>query len=114
MVGTKLGGLKAARTNKKLYGDSFYHNIGRQGGQKGHTGGFAANRELARLAGAKGGRISRRGKANRTTELLYVNKDRIKELLAQDYSVKRIAQIVGIPESTLYKKVRENDFGEKI
>jgi hypothetical protein len=28
----------------------------------GHTGGFAANRELARTAGAKGGRISRRGR----------------------------------------------------
>lgn len=29
---------------------------------KGTTGGFAANRELARIAGAKGGRISRRTK----------------------------------------------------
>ncbi|MEO8691850.1 MAG: KGG domain-containing protein, partial [Candidatus Saccharimonas sp.] len=27
-----------------------------------HTGGFAANPELARIAGAKGGRISRRTK----------------------------------------------------
>jgi general stress protein YciG len=32
------------------------------GGKKGTTGGFAANRELARTAGAKGGRISRRTK----------------------------------------------------
>jgi hypothetical protein len=31
------------------------------GGKKGRTGGFAANRELARVAGAKGGAISRRG-----------------------------------------------------
>lgn len=111
MSGTKLGGLKAARTNKKLYGDSFYQNIGRQGGQKGHTGGFAANRELARLAGAKGGSISRRGKSNKTRELLATNHDKIKEMLAQNYSVKRIAQAIGIPESTLYKKVRENDLG---
>lgn len=111
MAGTKLGGLKAARTNKKLYGDSFYKNIGRQGGQKGHTGGFAANRELARLAGAKGGSISRRGKSNNTRELLAKNHKKIKEMLAQNYSVKRIAQAVGIPESTLYKKVRENDLG---
>ena len=32
------------------------------GGKKGKTGGFYANRELARVAGAKGGRISRRTK----------------------------------------------------
>lgn len=30
--------------------------------KKGKTGGFYANRELARIAGAKGGRISRRTK----------------------------------------------------
>lgn len=34
--------------------------IGRKGGQNGTTGGFAANRELASIAGAKGGRISKR------------------------------------------------------
>lgn len=61
MAGTRAGGLKAALTNKKKYGDDFYKDIGRRGGQNGHTGGFAANPELAREAGAKGGRISRRG-----------------------------------------------------
>ena len=34
-----------------------------KGGKKGKTGGFYANRELARIAGAKGGRISRRTKS---------------------------------------------------
>lgn len=34
--------------------------MGSKGGQNGHTGGFAANPELARKAGMKGGRISRR------------------------------------------------------
>ena len=61
MSGTKAGGLKAAKVNKKKYGSDFYKNIGRKGGQNGHTGGFASNPALARLAGAKGGRISRRG-----------------------------------------------------
>lgn len=61
MVGTKAGGLKAAATNKVKYGENFYSAIGRKGGQNGHTGGFAANRELARIAGAKGGRRSVRG-----------------------------------------------------
>lgn len=62
MAGTKIGGMKAAATNKKRYGKGFYAKIGRIGGENGHTGGFAANRELARIAGAKGGRISKRRK----------------------------------------------------
>jgi general stress protein YciG len=62
MAGTKTGGKAAAATNKAKYGADFYAKIGAQGGKKGKTGGFFANRELARLAGAKGGRISRRTK----------------------------------------------------
>jgi len=62
MSGTKLGGMKAAATNKAKYGRSFYARIGAMGGKVGRTGGFYANRELAREAGAKGGRISRRTK----------------------------------------------------
>lgn len=61
MSGTRAGGLKARETNLANYGKDFYREIGRKGGQNGHTGGFAANPELARIAGAKGGRISRRG-----------------------------------------------------
>lgn len=62
MAGTKAGGKAAAATNKQKYGAEFYARIGAMGGKKGHTGGFYANRELARVAGAKGGRISRRKK----------------------------------------------------
>lgn len=61
MSGTKIGGRKAATTNKRKYGEDFYRKIGHQGGQNSHTGGFAANPELAKIAGAKGGRKSRRG-----------------------------------------------------
>lgn len=60
MAGTIAGGKAAAATNKKKYGASFYAKIGAIGGKKGRTGGFFANRELASLAGAKGGRVSRR------------------------------------------------------
>lgn len=67
MTGTKAGGLKAAATNIRKYGADFYRNIGRDGGRNGHTGGFAANPALARIAGAKGGRISRRGPARPKT-----------------------------------------------
>lgn len=62
MAGTKMGGKAAASTNKTKYGSDFYSKIGAMGGKKGKTGGFYANRELARVAGAKGGRISRRTK----------------------------------------------------
>lgn len=62
MAGTKNGGKAAAATNKSKYGPDFYAKIGAMGGKKGRTGGFFANRELAREAGAKGGRISRRTK----------------------------------------------------
>lgn len=61
MAGTKAGARKAAATNKARYGENFYATIGRKGGQNGTTGGFAANRELARKAGRLGGTISRRG-----------------------------------------------------
>jgi general stress protein YciG len=62
MAGTKAGGQAAAKRNLEKYGADFYAKIGAMGGKKGHTGGFYANRELAREAGARGGRISRRTK----------------------------------------------------
>lgn len=60
MAGTREGGRKAAVTNKNKYGMNFYGNIGAMGGKKSTGGGFAKNRELAKIAGAKGGRASRR------------------------------------------------------
>lgn len=65
MVGTKAGAAKAVKTCMAKHGKDFYKLIGAKGGRNGHTGGFAANRELARIAGAKGGRISKRGKAKK-------------------------------------------------
>lgn len=67
MPGTKAGGQRAAETNKKRHGSDFYAKIGATGGKKGRTGGFYANRELAREAGRKGGLISRRSKAGTKT-----------------------------------------------
>ena len=62
MSGTRIGGTKAAKMNKQLYGDDFYRKIGSKGGQQKpcKPRGFAANPALARIAGAKGGRASRR------------------------------------------------------
>lgn len=72
MAGTKIGGQKAAKKNKEKYGDDFYRKIGSKGGQLGTTGGFYADRELARAAGAKGGRISRRGPSGAAKEKEYL------------------------------------------
>ena len=80
MPGTKIGGLKAAATNKRLHGEDFYANIGRKGGKNGHTGGFAANPELAKAAGRKGGKISRR----RPKEVLEKERQqKLKDLVAE-------------------------------
>ena len=69
MAGTVSGGKKAAQKNIKLHGKDFYREIGRKGGKRSTTGGFASQKvgkdgltgaERAKLAGEKGGRISRR------------------------------------------------------
>lgn len=62
MSGTKIGAKKVAFTNRERHGLDFYARIGQIGGRNGHTGGFAANPELARIAGRKGGLKSRRWK----------------------------------------------------
>lgn len=68
MAGSKAGGQKMIATVRERYGvtedDKSVHHVrvGALGGKKGRTGGFYANRELARTAGQKGGRLSKRGK----------------------------------------------------
>ena len=77
MAGTLEGGKKAAAKNKAKYGDNFYAKIGRKGGIRSSTGGFADLKvgkdgltgwERAKIAGRKGGLVSRRGKAKKTTK----------------------------------------------
>ena len=58
MAGTKEGGLKATAANRERHGADWYSRIGA-------IGGFYANRELAVIAGRKGGKISRRGKSEK-------------------------------------------------
>ena len=67
MAGTIEGGKKAAAKNLARDPD-FYAKIGKIGGKNGTTGGFAANRKLAQIAGQKGGRKSRRGPAKKGIE----------------------------------------------
>lgn len=65
MSGNTAGGLKAREKIYEKFGKDWYATIGRKGGQNGHTGGFAANPKLAKIAGAKGGAISKRGKSKK-------------------------------------------------
>ena len=70
MPGTREGGLKAAMKNLEN-NPNFYKEIGSVGGKNSNTGGFASNKvgtdgltgqQRARIAGAKGGFVSRRTK----------------------------------------------------
>lgn len=74
MPGTKEGGKKAAIQNIKRHGSDFYHVIGKKGGSNSIHGGFASKnigsdgltgRERAKIAGRKGGLISKRGPAKK-------------------------------------------------
>lgn len=65
MSGTKEGALKAKKTIIKLHGRNFFKNIGQKGGQVCCPKGFALNPELAKVAGQKGGKVSKRGKAKK-------------------------------------------------
>jgi len=65
MAGTYIGGIKARETNKKKFGNDFYALNGAKGGAAKVRKGFGTNPELASKAGAKGGKISRRGPAKK-------------------------------------------------
>lgn len=69
MAGTSRGGKLAAVTNKSKHGDDFYSKIGKLGGSRSSTGGFASEkvgndgltgRQRASLAGRVGGLKSRK------------------------------------------------------
>lgn len=69
MAGTVQGGIKARATNYERHGRDFYREIGRKGGSKSSSGGFASQKvgkdgltgqQRAQIAGKKGGLKSKR------------------------------------------------------
>lgn len=77
-MGTKEGAKKAVVSIKEKYGEDYFQRLGRKGGRLGVTGGFAClergsdgltGPERARISGAKGGRISKRGPAKKPTKI---------------------------------------------
>ena len=97
MAGNKAGGKKAAKTNIERYGKNFYAEIGAKGGRNGHTGGFAANRALARIAGSKGGQKSRRGTLLKLDEIM----DEVEYLYNHGMSIAKIADKFGVSYLTM-------------
>lgn len=103
-------------TMEKKYGNitNKMKEIGRIGGQNGkgpdYKGGFAGNRERARLAGAKGGKISRR--TGKYTHIMDENKEAIKIAVDNGMTLQTFADDLGVPYKSLlwYIKTR---FGEK-
>lgn len=66
MAGTKASGLKARETIIETYGEDFYSNIGRKGGERHVAKGFAKmDPEKRSAAGRKGGKIGKRGAARK-------------------------------------------------
>lgn len=119
MSGNKIGGRKAAKTNVERYGADFYQRIGRMGGAQGrgvgYKGGFASDivgtdgltgRQRAKLAGAKGGKMSRRGET--VSGRLDEYRETILEHMQGGESMKSLAEELGCSYSSLRRWCREN------
>lgn len=112
----KLATERWRQTMEKKYGGvtAKMQQIGRIGGLNGkgpdYKGGFAADRERARIAGAKGGHISRRN--GKYTRIMDENKQAIEIVLNSQKTLKDFADEIGVPYKSLlwYAKTR---FGEK-
>ena len=112
----KLATERWRQTMEKKYGGvtAKMQQIGRIGGLNGkgpdYKGGFAADRERARIAGAKGGHISRRN--GKYTRIMDENQEAIKVLLNSNKTLKEFAAELGVPYHSLtwYIKTRlENE-----
>ena len=104
--GTKEGKIASEKwkhTMLKKYGKDGLRRrmqeIGAKGGRNGHTGGFAADRELARVAGAKGGRISKRDGAKNWYEK---NKHEIEYMRQDGFTIKEICSALGCSQQKMY------------
>jgi general stress protein YciG len=106
MSGTIDGGKKCAATNKRKYGSDWYKKIGAIGGRNGNTGGFAANPELAREAGRKGGKLSKRG-PNITDRERKVKK--AKKMSARGATYEEMSKELGVSYGTIRRYLNEEN-----
>ena len=107
----KIANEKWRKTMTEKYGSitEKMREVGRIGGQNGkgpdYKGGFAGDRERARLAGAKGGAISRRTSKYETE--LKANLEYMKQNVSKK-SVQEIASEIGLPYSSVVHFIRKN------
>lgn len=104
--------LKWRKTMQQKYGGAagvhkMMSRIGARGGRNGHTGGFAANPALAKLAGEKGGRMSKRGAKNETRGKLQNMHSELVKWVEEGKPCIQIAKATGVPVSAVYKYIRE-------
>lgn len=101
----KLATERWRKTMQERYGDitAKMQEMGRKGGKNGkgpdYKGGFGGDRELAKRAGRKGGRISRR--KGKYTTILDENKEFIIESIKKKATIQSIADELGIPHKSV-------------
>lgn len=101
----KLATERWRKTMQERYGDitAKMQEMGRKGGKNGkgpdYKGGFGGDRELAKRAGQKGGRISRR--KGKYTAILDENKEFIIESVKNKATIQSIADELGIPHKSV-------------
>lgn len=105
----KIATEKWRKTMEEKYGDVSQKmaSIGAKGGKACFTSkGFAANRELARMAGAVGGFKSRRGKSY--LKELDSKREEMEQALSEGQSIADIARLVGKPYGAVRHYIRKN------
>ena len=112
----KIASEKWRQTMIKKYGSvtEKMAQTGRIGGQNGkgpdYKGGFSADRERAKIAGAKGGSISRRGsKYQKTFE---ENIEAIKSTINSTATLKDLADSMGVPYTSLLHYVNNHVYNK--
>lgn len=105
--GTKEGKLASDKWRKTMiekYGEDGFrkkmHEMGAKGGSRSTpTGGFGADHERARIAGAKGGSISKRDEAKTWYEK---NKHEIEYMRQDGFTIKEIGSALGCSQQKIY------------
>lgn len=96
---TKAGAQKARAALLEKFGPNYWRELGARGGAASRKCGFYANRELAREAGKKGGKVSKRTGPNRTYIATKPGEKPIKG------SVETIARRIGYGRTTVYQHI---------
>ena len=104
LSGSVAGGKKAAAVNMTKDPD-FYRKIGAIGGKNGNTGGFASNPKLAKLAGARGGHLSKRGKDPKRT----MRAKRAQALYKEGWTIEQLMNEFNVTKSTIFAYLKEGE-----